>query len=131
MNSWNNIKALMKRELGGYFTSPVAYVFLVIFLLMTGFFTFTVGNFFERGEASLTAFFNWLPWLFLFLVPAVGMRLWSEERKSGTIELLMTLPVTVPEAVLGKFLAAWAFAGIALILAGVMVLALFSKSMPH
>ena len=73
MNSWNNVKAIMKRELGGYFTSPVAYVFLVIFLLLTGFFTFTVGNFFERGEASLVSFFTWHPWLYLFLVPAAGM----------------------------------------------------------
>jgi len=94
VNSWNNIKALMKRELGGYFTSPVAYVFLVIFLLMTGFFTFTVGNFFERGEASLVSFFTWHPWLYLFLVPAAGMRLWSEERRVGTLELLLTMPIT-------------------------------------
>ena len=79
---------IMKRELGGYFTSPIAYVFLVIFLLLTGFFTFTIGNFFERGEASLVSFFTWHPWLYLFLVPAVGMRLWSEERRLGTMELL-------------------------------------------
>ena len=90
MNAWANIKAIMKRELGGYFTSPIAYVFLVIFLLLTGFFTFTVGNFFERGEASLVSFFTWHPWLYLFLVPAVGMRLWSEERRLGTMELLLT-----------------------------------------
>ena len=89
-----NIKAIMKRELGGYFTSPIAYVFLVIFLLLTGFFTFTVGNFFERGEASLVSFFTWHPWLYLFLVPAVGMRLWSEERRLGTLELLLTMPIT-------------------------------------
>jgi len=107
---------IAKRELAAYFTSPVAYVFLVIFLLMTGFFTFTAGNFFERGEASLAAFFGWHPWLYLVLVPAVGMRLWSEERKTGTIEMLLTLPVTMWQAVVGKFLAAWAFIGIALLL---------------
>jgi ABC-2 type transport system permease protein len=116
MNSWTNIKAIMKRELGGYFTSPVAYVFLVIFLLMTGFFTFTVGNFFERGEASLVSFFTWHPWLYLFLVPAAGMRLWSEERRLGTIELLLTMPVTTWQAIIGKFLASWLFLILALVL---------------
>jgi ABC-2 type transport system permease protein len=116
MNAWTNIKAVMKRELGGYFTSPIAYVFLVIFLLLTGFFTFTVGNFFERGEASLVSFFTWHPWLYLFLVPAVGMRLWSEERRLGTLELLLTMPITTWQAIVGKFLASWAFLGIALLL---------------
>ena len=116
MNSWANIKAIMKRELGGYFTSPIAYVFLVIFLLLTGFFTFTVGNFFERGEASLVSFFTWHPWLYLFLVPAVGMRLWSEERRLGTLELLLTMPITTWQAIVGKFLASWAFLGLALAL---------------
>src|ERR1700752_2907985 len=101
------VLTIVKRELSSYFTSPVAYVFLVIFLLLTGFFTFTAGNFFDRGEASLAAFFGWHPWLYLVLVPAVGMRLWAEERRSGTIEFLMTLPVTTLNAVLGKFLAAW------------------------
>src|SRR5512141_451940 len=109
MQAWTNIKAIMKRELGGYFTSPVAYVFLVIFLLLTGFFTFTVGNFFERGEASLVSFFTWHPWLYLFLVPAAGMRLWSEERRLGTMELLLTMPVTTWQAIVGKFLASWLF----------------------
>ena len=94
MMAWANIRAIVKRELGGYFTSPIAYVFLVIFLLLAGFFTFTVGSFFERGEASLVSFFTWHPWLYLFLVPAVGMRLWSEERRLGTIELLLTMPIT-------------------------------------
>ena len=116
MNSWANIKAIMKRELGGYFTSPIAYVFLVIFLLLTGFFTFTVGNFFERGEASLVSFFTWHPWLYLFLVPAVGMRLWSEERRLGTLELLLTLPITSWQAIVGKFLASWLFLALALVL---------------
>jgi ABC-2 type transport system permease protein len=116
MNAWTNIKAIMKRELGGYFTSPIAYVFLVIFLLLTGFFTFTVGNFFERGEASLVSFFTWHPWLYLFLVPAVGMRLWSEERRLGTLELLLTMPITTWQAIVGKFLASWVFLGLALAL---------------
>jgi ABC-2 type transport system permease protein len=116
MNAWANIKAIMKRELGGYFTSPIAYVFLVIFLLLTGFFTFTVGNFFERSEASLVSFFTWHPWLYLFLVPAVGMRLWSEERRLGTLELLLTMPVTAWQAIIGKFLASWLFLALALAL---------------
>jgi len=116
MNAWANIKAIMKRELGGYFTSPIAYVFLVIFLLLTGFFTYTVGNFFERGEASLVSFFTWHPWLYLFLVPAVGMRLWSEERRLGTMELLLTMPVTTWQAILAKFLASWLFLALALML---------------
>ena len=116
MNAWANIKTIMKRELGGYFTSPIAYVFLIIFLLLTGFFTFTIGNFFERGEASLVSFFTWHPWLYLFLVPAVGMRLWSEERRLGTMELLLTMPLTAWEAIVGKFLASWAFLALALAL---------------
>ena len=116
MNAWANVKAIVKRELGGYFTSPIAYVFLVIFLLLTGFFTFTVGSFFERGEASLVSFFTWHPWLYLFLVPAVGMRLWSEERRLGTIELLLTMPVTTWQAIVGKFLASWLFLALALAL---------------
>ena len=107
---------IAKRELGSYFTSPVAYVFLVIFLLLTGFFTFTAGQFFERGEASLASFFGWHPWLYLVLVPAVGMRLWAEERRSGTLELLFTLPVPPWQAILGKFLASWIFLAIALAL---------------
>ena len=110
------IWTIAKRELCGYFTSPVAYVFLVIFLLLTGFFTFTAGNFFERGEASLAAFFGWHPWLYLVLVPAVGMRLWAEERRSGTLELLLTMPVTTWQAILGKFLASWVFLALALAL---------------
>src|SRR5215813_9717358 len=116
MNAWHNIKAVMKRELGGYFTSPIAYVFLVIYLLLAGFFTFTIGNFFERGEASLVSFFTWHPWLYLFLVPAVGMRLWSEERRLGTLELLLTMPVTTWQAIVGKFLASWLFLALALAL---------------
>jgi ABC-2 type transport system permease protein len=117
MNSaWWNIKAIAKRELAGYFASPVAYVFIVIFLLLAGFFTFMVGGFFERGEATLLSFFLWHPWLYLFLVPAVGMRLWSEERRQGTMELLLTMPITAWQAIVGKFLASWAFLAIALLL---------------
>jgi len=117
MNSaWNTVRTIARRELVSYFVSPVAYVFLVIYLLLTGFFTFTVGGFFERGEASLAAFFVWHPWLYLVLVPAVGMRLWSEERRAGTLELLLTMPVTTWQAILGKFLASWAFLAIALAL---------------
>ncbi len=108
--------AIAKRELAGYFTSPVAYVFLVIFLLLTGFFTFSAGQFFERGEASLAAFFGWHPWLYLVLVPAVGMRVWAEERRSGTLELLFTLPITPWQAIAGKFLASWLFIALALAL---------------
>jgi len=107
---------IAKRELASYFTSPVAYVFLVIFLLLTGFFTFTAGNFFERGEASLAAFFGWHPWLYLVLVPAVGMRLWAEERRSGTLELLLTMPITTWQAIVAKFLASWVFLAVALLL---------------
>src|SRR5687768_12531869 len=110
------IWTIAKRELAAYFTSPVAYVFLVIFLLLTGFFTFTAGNFFERGEASLAAFFGWHPWLYLVLVPAVGMRVWAEERRSGTIELLLTMPVTTWQAIVAKFLASWIFLALALAL---------------
>ena len=116
MGAWNNIRTVAKRELAGYFDSPVAYVFIVIFLLLTGFFTFTFGAFFDRGEASLNSFFMWMPWLFLFLVPAVGMRLWSEERRSGTMELLLTFPITTWQAIVGKFLASWLFLAIALAL---------------
>jgi len=116
MKQWPPVATIARRELAAYFESPVAYVFLVIFLLLAGFFTFTFGGFFERGEASLAALFNWMPWLFLFLVPAVGMRLWSEERRMGTIELLLTLPVAPWQAILGKFLASWAFLVIALAL---------------
>ena len=111
-----NIKTIAKRELGGYFASPVAYVFIVIFLLLCGFFTFMLGGFFERREASLVSFFLWHPWLYLFLVPAAGMRLWSEERRLGTMELLLTMPVTAWQAILGKFLASWLFLALALAL---------------
>ncbi|MDH4192192.1 MAG: ABC transporter permease [Betaproteobacteria bacterium] len=116
MNAAKIIRAIARRELSGYFVSPVAYVFLVMFLLLAGFFTFTAGSFFERGEAGLASFFSWHPWLYLVLVPAVGMRLWSEERRSGTLELLLTLPVATWQAIVAKFLASWVFLAIALAL---------------
>ena len=117
-----NIWTIAKRELKGYFASPVAYVFIVIFLLLAGFFTFMVGGFFAQGQASLRSFFLWHPWLYLFLVPAVGMRLWSEERRLGTIELLLTMPVTAWQAIVGKFLASWLFLLLALVLTFPLVL---------
>ena len=112
----HGVIVVVKRELRAYFAAPLAYVFIVIFLGLAGALTFYVGNWLERGRADLDVFFQWHPWLYLFLVPAVGMRLWAEERKSGTIEFLMTLPVTTFQAVLGKFLAAWLFIGSALVL---------------
>ncbi|MBI1208160.1 MAG: ABC transporter permease subunit [Azospirillum sp.] len=108
--------AVFRRELAGYFATPVAYVFICIFLFLSGIFTFYLGNFFERGQADLKPFFMFHPWLYLLLMPAIAMRLWAEERKSGTIELLMTLPVSLPAIVVGKFLAAWVFTASALAL---------------
>lgn len=107
---------VLRRELAGYFATPVAYVFIVIFLVMTSVFTFYLGGFFQRGIADLDPFFRFHPWLYLFLVPAIAMRLWAEERRSGTIELLLTLPLSMTQAVLGKFLAAWLFIGVCLLL---------------
>ncbi len=107
---------VLRRELASYFVTPVAYVFIVIYLIMSAAFTFYLGGFYEREIADLEPFFSFHPWLYLFLVPAIGMRLWAEERKSGTVELLLTLPITPTQAVLGKFLAAWLFIGLALFL---------------
>ena len=111
-----NIRAIAARELKSYFATPVAYVFIVIFLAFTGALAFYVGGFFESGQANLISFFFYHTWLYLLLIPAISMRLWAEERKTGTIELLMTLPVSISDAVLGKYFAAWLFAGIALAL---------------
>ncbi len=111
-----NILIIFQRELESYFATPVAYVFIVIFLVLSGALTFNMGGFYERGQADLQPFFNFHPWLYLFLVPAISMRLWAEERKSGNIELLLTLPITMIQAVIGKFLAAWLFTAIALLL---------------
>jgi len=112
----SQIWIIFKRELGGYFSTPIAYVFAAIFVFLGGIFTFYLGSFFERNQADLISFFQFQPWLYLFLIPALGMRLWAEERRSGTIELLLTLPVTMTQAVVAKFLAAWAFTAIALAL---------------
>ncbi|HUF73356.1 MAG TPA: ABC transporter permease [Gammaproteobacteria bacterium] len=112
----NGTVAVLKRELKGYFLTPVAYVFIVIFLISANWLAFGVGLLYERGQADLDPFFTFHPWLFLFLVPALSMRLWAEERKSGSIELLMTLPLEPWQAVVGKFLAAWAFTSIAILL---------------
>lgn len=112
----NPICTILKREWKAYFNSPVAYVFIVIFLALSGFFTFNVSRFYEAGQADLERFFFWHPWLYLILVPAVAMRLWAEERRTGTLELLLTLPVTTAQAIAGKFLAAWCFVLLALAL---------------
>lgn len=111
-----NILIVAQRELGGYFATPVATVFIVIFLVLQGALTFNFGGFFDRGQADLQPFFTFIPWVFLLLIPAITMRLWAEERRLGTIELLLTLPITQGQAVIGKFLAAWAFCAIALAL---------------
>lgn len=117
MNSaFGNIWCITKRELSGYFNSPVAYVFIVIFLLFANFFSFMLGGLFEQGQASLEAFFTWHPWLFMVFVPAVGMRLWAEERRLGTLELLLTMPITPWQAIVGKFVASWVFLGLTLLL---------------
>lgn len=110
------IGVILTRELKSYFATPLAYVFSVIFLALTGAFTFYLGGFFERGQADLAPFFSFHPWLYLFLIPAISMRIWAEERQSGRIELLMTLPITMGQAVIGKFLAAWIFTAVALAL---------------
>src|SRR5258707_6753099 len=112
----HNVLVICRRELAGYFATPLAYVFIVIFLVLAGVLTFFVGDFFERGQADLQSFFTFHPWLYLVLIPAVSMRLWAEERKSGTIELFLSLPIRPSEAVLGKFFAAWLFVWIALVL---------------
>jgi len=116
LEALRHIVTIAKRELIGYFASPVAYVFIVIFLLLSGFFTFMVAGFFQRGQANLMSFFIWHPWLYLFLVPAVGMRMWAEERRLGTIELLLTMPITPWQAIVGKFLASWLVLALALVL---------------
>ena len=112
----NAVGALFRREFLAYFATPLAYIFLVIFLVLTGVFTFYLGGFYERSQADLEAFFTFHPWLYLFLVPAISMRTWAEERKSGTVELLLTLPISMWQAVTAKFLAAWSFIAIAVLL---------------
>ncbi|MEX2482115.1 MAG: ABC transporter permease subunit [Gammaproteobacteria bacterium] len=110
----NGLDTIFRREFHAYFATPVAYVFIVIFLVLNGVFTFYVGGFYERGQADLEPFFQFHPWLYMFLIPAISMRLWSEERKAGTLELLLTLPVSLAASVLGKFFAAWTFTAVAL-----------------
>lgn len=116
MNSWSNIKTIAKRELGSYFASPIGFVFIIIFLIKAAFFPLMLNRLIEAGQASLQPFFFWHPWIYLIFVPAVGMRLWSEEYRLGTLELLLTMPVTTWQAITGKFLASWAFIGLALAL---------------
>lgn len=116
------VKPVFRREFEGYFRSPVAYVFLIVFLLASVGLAFFVGRFFKANVANLDSFFVFHPWLYLFLIPAVGMRLWAEERRSGSMELLFTLPITVPEAVIGKFLAAWLFVSLGIVLTFPMIL---------
>lgn len=116
MSFWNATYAVFRREFAGYFATPLAYVFIVIFLLAMGSFTFYFGQFYNNGRAELNIFFGFHPWLYLFLIPAISMRLWAEEQKTGTLELLLTLPISVTAAVVGKFLAAWVFSGLALLL---------------
>lgn len=111
---FNSLLIVTRRELGAYFSTPLAYVFLVVFLMMCGFVTFELGGFYSRNQADLVPFFSYHPWLYLFLVPAIAMRVWAEERRSGSIELLLTLPLTLQATVVGKFLAAWLFVGLAL-----------------
>lgn len=122
MDTLNSTLTIAKRELKSYFESPVAYVFLVVFLMLTGFLTFSVSHYYENGEADLRPFFFWHPWVYLILVPAAAMRLWAEERRAGTIELLLTLPLTMAQAIVGKFIAAWLFLGLALALTFPIVL---------
>ena len=110
------IGPIYRREMAAYFATPLAYVFIVIFLVLTGVFTFYPGGFFERGQADLVPFFTWFPWLFLFLAPALGMRLWAEELRTGTFEVLLTLPIPMADAVLGKFLAAWTMMAVSMAL---------------
>ena len=116
MMNLNMIQIVMKRQLHSYFATPIAYVFILMFLVLAGVFTFYLGHFFEKSQADLSAFFNFHPWLYLFFMPAIAMGLWAPERQLGTIELLMTLPIGAVNALVGKFMAAWLFAGIALVL---------------
>ena len=104
------------REILSYFSTPIAYVFIIIFLILSSLFTFYLGNFFELGQANLSSFFEWHPWLYLFLIPSITMRLWAEEKKIGTIELITTLPISTASLVIGKFVASWIFTLIALLL---------------
>jgi ABC-2 type transport system permease protein len=111
-----NVNLVFRREFAAYFSTPLAYIFIVIFLALAGILTFRLGGFLDREQADLVPFFEFHPWLYLFLIPALSMRLWAEERRLGTIELLLTLPISMTEAVVGKYLAAWAFTATAVAL---------------
>ena len=130
MRSLNNCLAVFRREIRSYFESPVAYVFMVVFLVLSGFLTFSVTQFYERRVADLQPFFFWHPWVFLLLVPAATMGLWAEERRAQTIELLLTMPITMGQAVLGKFLAAWLFLSMGIALTFPIVLTTCSLGDP-
>jgi ABC-2 type transport system permease protein len=121
---YTGLRAIFKREFKGYFSSPLGYIFIVIFLVSSGWLALSrdFGRFLELRQASLDPFFNYVPWVFVVLVPAVAMRLWSEERKTGTVELLFTLPVTLEASYLGKFLAGWSFLGFSLLLSVPLVI---------
>ena len=129
--SFRQVKTIAKREWGSYFASPVAYVFIIIFLVLAGFFAFSVSRFYIAGQADLRGFFFWHPWLYLILVPAIAMRSWAEERRTGTIELLLTLPLTTWEAILGKFIAGWLFLALTLALTFPMVWTVFYLGNPE
>ena len=116
----NAVITITRRELASYFATPLAYVFIVIFLMLSGALTFLLGQWYERGQADLVPFFSFHPWLYMLLGAAIAMRLWAEERRSGTLELLLTMPVTLLQAVLGKFIAAWLVIGAALLLTAPM-----------
>lgn len=130
MDSFRNSLAVFKREIKSYFQAPVAYVFMIVFLVLTGFLTFSVTQYYERQTADLQPFFFWLPWVFLLLVPAATMGLWAEERRAGTIELLLTMPITMFEAIMGKFLAAWLFIVLSISLTFPIVITTFYLGSP-
>ena len=118
------------REIRSYFSTPIALIFLTVFLILCGVFTFKIGQFYETGQCDLGAFFLWHPWLYLFIVPAISMRLWAEERRSGTIEFLLTLPVSITDSMIGKFIASWAFIGLALLLTFPLVISILFLGQP-
>ena len=126
----NNLFVITSGEAKGYLVSPASYVFFIIFLVLSGFFTFMVSNFFQAGEASLRPFFFWHPLLYLVLVPSIGMHLWADERRMGTVELVFTMPITVFEAVIGKYVAAWLVVAMALAMTFPMVITVYKLGSP-
>lgn len=127
---FKTIFTITKSEIKGYLISPATYVFIIIFLMLSGFFTFMISNFFKTGEATLDSFFMWHPWLFLFLIPAIGMHLWADERRQGTIEWLFTMPISLSQCVIGKFLAAWFLIAVALFMTFPMVITVYYLGHP-